>query len=162
MVGGSSADSIGDWRAAVAPYVGADRQRSITQVVTTLALLAATFAAMYRLLGWSIWGALTLALPAAGLLVRTFAIMHDCAHGSFLRRRRVNDATGYITAVLTLTPYTQWRRDHALHHASAGDLERRGKGDVPLMTLREYLGSSAWARLMYRTIRHPASLLLVG
>src|SRR5262249_28602464 len=126
MVGSSSADTVGDWRAAVAPYVGADHKRSIFQLVSTLALLAATFTAMYRLLDWSIWATLILALPAAGLLVRTFTIMHDCAHGSFLRRRRANDLIGYVTGVLTLTPYTQWRRDHALHHASAGDLDRRG------------------------------------
>ena len=73
--------------------------------------------------------ALVLALPAAGLIVRTFIFMHDCAHGSFFASRWLNDAVGFVTGVLTLTPYAQWRRDHALHHASSGDLDRRGHGD---------------------------------
>jgi omega-6 fatty acid desaturase (delta-12 desaturase) len=96
------------------------------------------------------------------LLVRTFIFMHDCAHGSFLPWKRASEIVGYITGVLTLTPFGQWRRDHALHHASSGDLERRGHGDVPTLTVREYLARSPRGRLVYRTIRHPASLLLGG
>ena len=103
-----------------------------------------------------------LALPTAGLLVRTFIMMHDCAHGSFFASRRVNDVVGFVTGVLTLTPFTQWRRDHALHHASSGDLDRRGHGDVPTLTVREYLAKSSRDRLLYRIIRHPAALLLGG
>jgi omega-6 fatty acid desaturase (delta-12 desaturase) len=88
--------------------------------------------------------------------------MHDCAHGSFLPWKRATEIVGYVTGVLTLTPFGQWRRDHALHHASSGDLERRGHGDVPTLTVREYLARSPRGRLLYRTIRHPASLLLGG
>ena len=106
--------------------------------------------------------ALLLALPAAGFIVRTFIFMHDCAHGSFFASRRVNDTVGFITGVLTLTPFAQWRRDHALHHASSGDLDRRGNGDVPTLTVREYLEKSPRARLLYRIVRHPALLLLGG
>jgi hypothetical protein len=83
---------------------------------------------------------LGLAVIAAGFLIRTFIIMHDCGHGSFFRSRRANDIVGFITGVLTLTPYTQWRRDHAIHHATSGDLEERGHGDVSTLTVREYLG----------------------
>jgi omega-6 fatty acid desaturase (delta-12 desaturase) len=105
---------------------------------------------------------LLLALPTAGLLVRTFIFMHDCAHGSFFPSRRANDIVGFITGVLTLTPFAQWRRDHALHHASAGDLDRRGHGDVPTLTVREYLARSRWGRLRYRLFRHPAVFFLLG
>jgi omega-6 fatty acid desaturase (delta-12 desaturase) len=103
-----------------------------------------------------------LALPTAGLLVRTFILMHDCAHGSFFASRRLNDIVGYVTGVLTLTPFGQWRRDHALHHASSGDLERRGHGDVPTLTVREYQAKTRRQRFWYRVIRHPALLLLGG
>ena len=154
--------SPADWRAAVAPHVGADARRSIFQLVTTLALLAAAFVLAEWLLDRSLLLALLVSVPAAGLLVRTFIFMHDCAHGSFLPWRRANDAVGFVTGVLTLTPFGQWRRDHALHHASSGDLDRRGHGDVPTLTVREYLERSARGRLTYRLIRHPLSLLLVG
>jgi omega-6 fatty acid desaturase (delta-12 desaturase) len=106
--------------------------------------------------------ALAIALIVAGLLVRTFVLMHDCAHGSFFRSRRLNDAVGLVTGVLTLTPFAQWRRDHALHHASSGDLDRRGHGDVPTLTVREYRDRSPRSRLVYRVLRHPAALLLGG
>ena len=150
------------WRAAVAPYIGPDASRSILQLSTTLALLALTFTMAYQLHGWSVWAALALAPLSAGLLVRTFIFMHDCSHGSFLPWRRASDLVGFFTGVLTLTPFAQWRRDHALHHASSGDLERRGHGDIATLTVREYLARTPRGRLSYRLTRHPASLLLVG
>jgi len=94
--------------------------------------------------------------------VRTFIFMHDCSHGSFLPWRWASDLVGFITGVLTLTPFAQWRRDHALHHASSGDLERRGHGDIATLTVREYLARTPRGRLTYRLARHPAALLLVG
>jgi acyl-lipid omega-6 desaturase (Delta-12 desaturase) len=105
---------------------------------------------------------LLLAFPIAGLLVRTFVLMHDCAHGSAFASRHANDAVGFVTGALTLTPFAQWRRDHALHHASSGDLDRRGHGDVPTLTVREYLARSPKKRLMYRLVRHRLLLLLGG
>ena len=150
------------WRAAVAPYIGPDTTRSIAQLTTTLALLALSFTIAYQLAAWSIWAALAFAPLSAGLLVRTFIFMHDCAHGSFLPWRRATEAVGYFTGVLTLTPFGQWRRDHALHHASSGDLERRGHGDIQTLTVREYLARTPRGRLAYRLVRHPAALLLVG
>jgi omega-6 fatty acid desaturase (delta-12 desaturase) len=118
--------------------------------------------AVHSLRAWSLALALGLDLVVAGLLVRTFVLMHDCAHGSFFASRRVNDVVGFITGVLTLTPFAQWRRDHALHHASSGDLDRRGHGDIPTLTVREYLAKPPRAQMIYRTVRHPASLLLGG
>jgi acyl-lipid omega-6 desaturase (Delta-12 desaturase) len=151
-----------DWRRAVEPYIGADARRATFQLITTLGLLALAMSASHVALRWSWPVALILALPIAGLLVRTFVLMHDCAHGSSFTSRRVNDAVGFVTGVMTLTPFAQWRRDHALHHASSGDLERRGHGDVPTLTVREYLAKSRKGRLGYRIIRHPLLLMLGG
>jgi len=150
------------WRRAVEPFTGPDARRASFQLVTTLGLLLLSVTAIHLTLRWSMLVAALLALPTAGLLVRTFILMHDCAHGSFFASRALNDAVGFITGVLTLTPFAQWRRDHALHHASSGDLDRRGHGDVPTLTVREYLAKSPRARLGYRIIRHPAALLLGG
>ena len=150
------------WRAAVAPYIGPDTTRSIVQLTTTLGLLALSFIIAYQLAAWSVWAALAFAPLPAGLLVRTFIFMHDCAHGSFLPWRQASEIVGYVTGVLTLTPFGQWRRDHALHHASSGDLERRGHGDIQTLTVREYLARTPRGRLAYRLARHPAALLLVG
>jgi len=151
-----------DWRSVVAPYVGADARHASLQLVTTLVPLAATVWAVHALRSWSLPLALLLGLVVAGLQVRTFVLMHDCAHGSFFASRRVNDLVGFLTGVLTLTPFAQWRRDHAMHHASSGDLDRRGHGDVPTLTVQEYLSKSPRDRLIYRIIRHPASLMIGG
>ena len=151
-----------DWRRAVEPYTGPNARRACLQIATTLLPLVLVVSAAHLALSVSLPLALALALPTAGLLIRTFIIMHDCAHGSFFASRRLNDVVGFITGVLTLTPFVQWRRDHALHHASSGDLDRRGHGDVPTLTVREYLARSRNARLAYRIIRHPMLLLLGG
>lgn len=146
----------------VGPYVGPDARRASLQLATTLVPLAAGVWGLHALRTVSLPATLLLALVVAGLIVRTFVLMHDCAHGSFFASRRANDIVGFFTGVLTLTPFAQWRRDHALHHASSGDLDRRGNGDVPTLTVREYLARSPRGRLLYRIIRHPAALLLGG
>jgi len=155
-----------DWRRAVEPYIGPDARRASFQLLTTLGPLAVTVALIVMAVHWSspfgLLLALALVLPAGGLLVRTFILMHDCAHGSFFASRALNDAVGAITGALTLTPFAQWRRDHAMHHASSGDLDRRGHGDVPTLTVREYLAKSPRGKLAYRVIRHPASLVFGG
>lgn len=153
---------LSEWRGIVARYQRPDVRRAITQVATTLLLLVAAFVLMYCTLASAFWLTMMLVLPTAGLLVRTFVIMHDCVHGSFLPWPRVNDTVGFVTGVLTLTPFGQWRRDHALHHASSGDLDRRGHGDITTLTVREYLARTRWGQLRYRLFRHPAVLLGVG
>ena len=151
-----------DLRRAVEPYTGPNARRASLQVATTLIPLALVMWATHAALSFSLPLALALSLPAAGLIIRTFILMHDCAHGSFFASRRLNDGVGFITGVLTLTPFAQWRRDPALHHASSGDLDRRGHGDVPTLTVREYLARSSRGRLGYRIVRHPLLLLLGG
>ena len=151
-----------DWRKVVARYQGSHVGRSLFQLVTTLGLLVVTLVAMHRMLHVAPLVTIALILPAAGFIIRTFIIMHDCSHGSFLPWPKVNDTVGFITGVLTLTPYAQWRREHALHHASSGDLDRRGNGDVTTITVREYLALNAWGRFRYRLFRNPAVLLGLG
>jgi omega-6 fatty acid desaturase (delta-12 desaturase) len=99
-----------------------------------------------------------LAVLAAGFLVRIFIISHDCGHGSFFPSQRANDILGFITGALTFTPYYHWRWEHALHHASSGDLDRRGSGDVWTLTVQEYLEAPRWKRFAYRLARNPVVL----
>ena len=137
-------------------------RRATIQLGATLLPLAALLVAMYLSLGVSYWLTLALAPLAAGFYLRTFIIMHDCAHGSFTPSRRANDFIGRITGVITLTPFAQWRREHALHHASSGDLERRGHGDIDTLTVDEYLARNRWGRLKYRMYRHPIVIFGLG
>ncbi len=158
----SARDAMRDWRALVARYQVPSAPRAIGQMADTLLPLAAVLVLMYFSLSWSHWVTLALSLPAAGLLVRTFIIMHDCAHGSFLRQRWANEIIGYLTGLITLTPFGQWRHEHAIHHATSGDLDRRGHGDITTLTVSEYLARSRWQRFKYRMYRNPAVMLGLG
>jgi omega-6 fatty acid desaturase (delta-12 desaturase) len=151
-----------DWRRATARYRASRTKDGVVQLCTTLLPLAALFWVMHWSLGASYWLTLALAVPTAGFLIRTFIIMHDCGHGSFTPSRRANDAIGFITGALVLTPYAAWRRDHAMHHASSGDLDRRGHGDVMTLTVDEYRARTRWGRLKYRMYRSPLVLFGFG
>ena len=151
-----------NWRAIVAPFANAESGRSVFQLVTTLALLVVALVALYWARKISYLLTLALSLPTAGLLTRTFIIMHDCGHGSYFTSRRANDIVGVITGFLTLMPYSKWRREHALHHASSGDLDRRGTGDIYTLTMKEYFAKGWMARLGYRLARTPLFLLTIG
>ncbi len=157
-----TASALRSWQSATAPYRASSTARAAVQLLTTLLPLGALIALMYAMLDVSYWVTLALAVPAAGFLVRTFIIMHDCGHGSFVPSRRANEVIGFLTGAITLTPFAQWRRDHALHHASSGDLDRRGHGDVLTLTVDEYLARSRWGRLKYRLYRHPITLFVLG
>jgi omega-6 fatty acid desaturase (delta-12 desaturase) len=148
------------WQLSTARYRTSATLKAAIQLCTTLVPLAALLTVMYWSLDYSYLATLALAIPTAGFVVRTFILMHDCAHGSFLPSKRANEIVGFITGVLTLTPFAQWRRDHALHHASSGDLDRRGHGDIITLTIEEYLARSRWERLKYRLYRNP--LILFG
>lgn len=136
--------------------------RALWQLLTTLIPYGLIWVLMSVSITFSYWVTLPLAVLAAGLLVRLFIIFHDCGHASFLRSRRGNEVLGFITGVLTFTPYLHWRWQHGIHHGTAGDLDRRGSGDVWTMTVREYLASSRWQRLVYRLARNPVVLFLVA
>jgi acyl-lipid omega-6 desaturase (Delta-12 desaturase) len=141
---------------------GAQVKRSIFQLVTT----ATPFIALLVIMAWAspdrYWLTLLLAIPAAGLLVRLFIIQHDCGHGSFFQSRAANDFVGRMLGVLTLTPYDSWKRAHAAHHASTGNLDRRGRGDVETLTVAEYQASGPLKKLAYRLYRNPFVMVLLG
>jgi len=127
------------WKAIVARYQEPALWRGIWQVFNTLVPYAGLWYLIYLSLSISYWLTVPLALLAGGFLVRVFIIFHDCGHGSFFKSRVVNDTLGIVTGVLCFTPYYRWRWEHAVHHSSSGDLDRRGTGDVWTLTVQEYL-----------------------
>jgi omega-6 fatty acid desaturase (delta-12 desaturase) len=155
-------DNSTKWREIVARYQVPSVKRAVWQLVSTLVPLLAAAVLMYWSLSVSYLLTLALALPAAGLAIRTFIIMHDCGHGSFLPSRTWNDIVGWITGILTATPYSHWRREHAIHHATSGHLDQRGTGDINTLTVREYLSAKWHQRTWYRIYRNPLVLLGFG
>jgi omega-6 fatty acid desaturase (delta-12 desaturase) len=117
---------------------------------------------MYLCLEISVWLSLALAVPAAGFLLRTFIVFHDCTHGSFLPSRRANVWIGRLTGLLVFQPFANWRHNHAIHHGTSGDLDRRGTGDVGTLTAEEYASRSRWERLGYRLFRSPPVMFGLG
>lgn len=150
------------WTKLLAPYREPDRKRSVWQLTSAALMFAASWALMYFALGVGYWLTLILAVPAAFCLIRLFIIQHDCGHGAFFKSSRAADITGSILGVFTLTPYHYWRKTHALHHATSGNLEHRGFGDITTLTVDEYAALSRWGRFKYRVYRHPAVLFGVG
>ncbi len=128
----------------------------------TVGPLVLLWAVMWATLHIAYWLCLLLAVPTAGFLVRLFMIQHDCGHGAFFHRRGTNDWVGRVIGVLTFTPYDFWRRTHAAHHSTSGNLDRRGMGDIDTLTVQEYLARSRWGRLRYRIYRHPVILFGIG
>jgi omega-6 fatty acid desaturase (delta-12 desaturase) len=150
------------WKEVVAKYQEPVLWRSSWQIANTLVPYAAVWVLMYFALKISAWLVVPLAILASGFLVRIFIIHHDCGHGAYFRSRRANDFWGCITGVLTFTPYALWRWEHAIHHASSGDLDRRGTGDVWTMTVQEYRQATRRKRLAYRLARNPVVLFVIA
>ena len=143
-------------------YAGPNTAASVWQLINSLVPFIAGWCLMLYSLRWGYWTTLLLAIPTTGFLVRLFIIQHDCGHGSFFRSRRVADAIGFLIGVMTLTPYGYWRKTHAIHHATSGNLDQRDFGDIETLTVREYMSLSRWRRLLYRLYRNPVVLLGVG
>jgi omega-6 fatty acid desaturase (delta-12 desaturase) len=160
---GNSRLDASAWARKLQHYGKPDATRSACELaITSLPLAAAWYLMLLALKNGQLWLYALLLLPASGFLVRLFIIQHDCGHGSFSSSRRVNDWIGRLIGVLTFTPYHTWRRGHSIHHASSGNLDRRGIGDVDVLTVAEYLARSRWGRLRYRLCRHPMVMLGVG
>ena len=155
-------DDLHAWSEVLASYRQPSNARSILEIVVTVLPLVLLWLLMWASLDFGYWLCLLLSVPAAGLLVRLFMIQHDCGHGAFFRQRVVNDWVGRVISVVTLTPYDFWRRTHAIHHAGSGNLDRRGIGDIDMLTVREYLALPRWRRLLYRLYRHPLVMFGVG
>jgi len=150
------------WRASVARHEQPSLRHGLVDVATSVFPYLALTVAMYLCLSVSVWLALALAIPAAGFLLRTFVVFHDCAHGSFLATKRGNLWLGRLTALLVFQPFGNWRHNHAVHHGTSGDLDRRGTGDVPTLTVEEYMARPWKARLGYRLFRNPLVMFGLG
>ena len=150
------------WQQVVAKYDNPDLRRSVWQVLNSFVPYFVLWYVMYRSLAVSYWITLALSVLAAGFLVRIFIIFHDCGHGAFFKSQKASDVLGFIAGVLTFTPYYSWRHEHAMHHATAGDLDRRGVGDIWTLTVKEYLGLSPRKRLAYRIYRNPLVMFGIG
>lgn len=150
--------SLSDWTRILVRYRQPIPARSRFEMAATAIPFAALFALSWAALSVSVWLALALSLVNAGFLMRLFMIQHDCGHGAFFRSRSLNDWVGRAIGVLTITPYDVWRRTHAIHHASSGNLDRRGTGDMPTLTVAEYRAKGWVGRALYRLVRHPIIL----
>ena len=146
------------WSRVLAQYRAPDPARSVLELVVTLAPFFAMYALAWWMLAYSTTLAVLLALGNAAFLVRLFMIQHDCGHGSFFRSKRLCTWLGRAIGVITLTPYDVWRETHAIHHASTGNLDRRGVGDLPTLTVAEYKAKGRIGRGLYRLVRHPLFL----
>jgi len=150
------------WKEIVTRYQEPSIGRATWQLVNTLVPYVGLWYVMYLCLSISWWLIPPLAIVAGGLLVRIFIIFHDCGHGSYFKSRTANDILGFITGLMCFTSYHHWRWEHALHHATSGDLDRRGTGDVWTMTVQEYLESSRWKRFSYQLARNPIVLFVIA
>ena len=151
-----------EWAAALDPYAEPRLGRSLLDIATSVVPYLALSVVMYLLLDVSYWLVLAVAIPAAGFLLRTFIVFHDCTHGSFLPSRKWNNRFGTFCGLLVMQPFMNWRHHHVAHHGSAGDLDRRGTGDVPTLTVAEYQARPWRGRLAYWLFRHPLVMFGIG
>jgi acyl-lipid omega-6 desaturase (Delta-12 desaturase) len=150
------------WSQTLAPYARSNPRRSALDIVTSVVPYIALWTAMYLSLSVSYLLTLALAIPTAGFAIRSFIVFHDCTHGSFMRTKRANAWVGTIVGVLVFQCFRAWKLEHAIHHATAGDLDRRGIGDVDTMTVAEYDSKGRAGRLAYRLFRNPLVMFGIG
>jgi acyl-lipid omega-6 desaturase (Delta-12 desaturase) len=152
------------WSQTIAMYSHSNLYKSLWQLLDTLVPYFVLWGVMLHTVkqGYPYWITLVLAVVAGGILVRIFILFHDCCHGSFFASRRVNTILGYISGILTFTPFDDWKYAHSLHHATAGNLDRRGIGDIWTMTTEEYLAAPLRTRVAYRIYRNPFVLFGPG
>ena len=150
------------WLKRLMPYRRPSGWRGVFELLVTIVPFAALWLASWLLVANSIYWGLLLTIPAAGFLLRLFMIQHDCGHGAFFGRRALDDWLGRVLGVFTLTPYDCWRKTHAIHHASSGNLDARGIGDVHTLTLAEYRALGRWGRLGYWLYRNPVVMFGLG
>ncbi len=147
-----------NWNIILKNYREPDTNRSLFELLITAGGFVLFWVLMWITLNISYFLTLLLAVPAAGFLVRLFLIQHDCGHGAFFRKRLTNNWVGRVIGTLTFTPYDYWRRSHNIHHATSGNLQHRGLGDIQTLTVNEYLALSGWGRFCYRLYRNPLFL----
>ncbi len=150
------------WHEDLAAYARPSLGRGLLVLATSVVPYLALSVVMYLTLGISPLLTAALVVPTAGFLVRVFIAFHDCTHGSLFPSKRANSRVGAVLGFLVLAPFRRWRHDHAVHHATSGDLDRRGVGDVVTLTVAEYQARSPRARLGYRLIRNPLVMFGIG
>jgi omega-6 fatty acid desaturase (delta-12 desaturase) len=150
------------WHEGLAPFTKPHLGRALLDIATSVVPFFAGWVGMYLGLEIGYWFSLCLAFPTAGFLLRTFIVFHDCTHGSFFASKRANHWFGAFTGLLVFAPFARWRHQHAVHHASAGDLDRRGTGDVHTLTLSEYEDLDWKGRAAYRGFRNPLVMFTIG
>ena len=151
-----------NWKEGIAPFQRPDVRKSVWQLINTMVPFFVLWCLAYLSLSVSFWITLVLTIPAAGFLVRTFIIFHDCCHHSFFKSRKANVVVGIITGILTFFPYYQWQREHFVHHATSSNLNRRGTGDIWTLTVNEYLALSPFRRMVYKIYRNPFVMFGLG
>jgi omega-6 fatty acid desaturase (delta-12 desaturase) len=154
--------SAASWGKVLARYRNPHTGRSFLELGVTIGPFIGLWALTWLGVYFGYWISLVLVIPAAGFLVRLFMIQHDCGHGSFFRSKGLNDWIGRVLGVLTFTPYDFWRHTHAVHHASSGNLDHRGMGDIDTLTVAEYLALPWYGRLRYRLYRNPLVMFGLG
>ncbi|MFD0917713.1 fatty acid desaturase family protein [Pseudahrensia aquimaris] len=150
------------WVRAFAAYRDTSNTRAIYELALTTVLFVSAWLLSLWLIKTSVWLGLASTPVPAALLVRMFAIQHDCGHNSLYSSRALNDWIGRALGVVTFTPYDYWKHAHAIHHAGSGNLDKRGLGDITTLTVDEYLERGPMARALYRLYRHPITLFVVG
>jgi omega-6 fatty acid desaturase (delta-12 desaturase) len=152
-----------DWLIDMKRFEKIDDNRSIRELLNSILPYLACFAAMYFAyhFGLPYWLLILMAIPTSGFVVRIFIILHDCGHYSFSNEPRLNSTFGYVCGVLTFASFPEFRRSHAIHHATVANLDKRGVGDIPTMTVAEYRKASLSRRIYYRTLRNPVFLFLI-
>lgn len=151
-----------EWAQIVSKYKNPSHTRSIFEIaVTSIPFIILWSLAVYSYYH-SYWLSLLFIIPASLLLVRLFAIQHDCGHGTLFRYKAANDWVGRVLGVFTFTPYDVWKKDHAIHHSTSGNLSKRGYGDITTLTTQEYQALSTMGKIGYRLYRFPLVLFLIG
>ena len=149
-------------RKEVAPFAKSELKASVFQLINTILPLLLIWSAGYYLLQFSPWFTVACSILAAGFVIRTFIIFHDCTHGSFFKNKKANQIVGNITGLLTSFPFEKWKREHIIHHASSSNLDKRGIGDIEMLTVDEYLEKSKLSRFAYRLYRNPLVMFGLG
>lgn len=149
-------------RKQMAPFEKSTTKNSILQIGNTIVPFFLLWILAYQSLSISYVLTVILSVIAAGFLVRVFIIFHDCCHYSFFKNRKANDILGTITGILTLFPYRQWQHDHSVHHATSSNLDKRGTGDIWMLTVDEYLEADRWTKIKYRLYRNPFVMFVLG
>jgi len=162
MTNAKAKTPISGLKQQVAPFEKTNTRRSVLQLINTILPMIGLWIAAYAALNVSYALTLALAVVAGGFLVRTFIIFHDACHGSFFNSKRANDIIGTLTGILTMVPYRQWKYTHSVHHATSGNLEKRGTGDIWVMTVEEYREAHPLKRLSYRLYRNPLVMFGLG